>query len=726
MYKTKLDDETSTAAQLRLRCDGVALASAAIESLPAGTEFLLELEFQGTVIKGYLDGKLMIMHDTVNDATKYESGYAGIRRQDTTGYTTTFDDFAVSALLDMELPVGHYYYNEFAESATLVEEGWSSDTVITKQDETLSLTAGNAAYLTGVTRSARWMDYIVESDVKLVSGTATTGTAGLAVRATDDTNTGYEFKMVYDNGTTSVVLCKNGETDAVLGTYYLPFELDTLYKMTVSVCGNNIMCWFRDTLVFDYIDTDNAYLRGYTGVCSSEDTNGMNSVYDNYAVKEYVEPETVYPEGYFYFNDFQSSKDLTKEGWRSNGTKVDGAYVLPGTTFNYLTNIEGSSEWSDYVVEADVMINDDGTVPQYASIVARSTNLVYNGYEYRIVKDGNGTWLWLYKRGADGGKINGNTYKFQISVTPGEYNHMKLVLNGAEIICYFNGIRYFHMTDENPYLTGYVGLRSPAGTATQSYDNFGVRKVLKTDLAEQSVLTKGEGDIWFYDDFRGEDSLTDRGWNTDSMDIHDGAVKVYKRFYVNGIEGSEKWTDYEVSAVIRVDKQAGLIGTSTGGWGAICARSLSDATGYEFGIATPESATAFLRLYDRVANKTTDDKSFVITEGEHLLRMKCIGNEISCYYDDELVFVVQSDSSKAGYAGLRASGYNTYYKEFTVRTASKTNQILPGTTVSPQTGDSLGNVVNVAKVLFMVSAVGLIATIVYKKKIEEETNYEKR
>ena len=732
VYKTNLSHE---GAYLRLRCDGTTLEEATIENLPVGTEFLLELEFNGTIIKGYLDGILMITHDISDDATKYTSGYAGIRRQDKTGYTTTFDNFIVSSMLDMEMPDEHFYYNAFSADTSLIAEGWNSDTVLRKQEGKLLLNAGESAYLSNVTRSERWMDYIVESDVTLVSGTASAGSAGLVLRATDTANTGYEFKMKYDNGTTSVVLCKKGAmsgamrtseaTETVLGTYYISFDLDTSYRMTVGVCGNNIMCWFGETLVFDYIDTDNAYLRGYTGVCSSKDTE-MSSMYDNYAVREYVEPETVYPEGYLYYNTFQTSKSLVSEGWRNEGTKTDGAYVLSGTAFNYLTNVEGSAEWTDYVVEADVMINDDGTLPQYASIVGRSTNIIYNGYEYRLMNDENGTYLWLYKRGTTDTTINGKTYKFQIAVIPGEYNHMKMVLNGPEIICYFNGVKYFHVEDKDPYLTGYTGVRSPAGTATQSYDNYAVREIRDTDLSEQSVLQKGEGEVWFYDDFTGEDTFTDRGWNTDNMEMHDGAVKVYSRFYVNGIEDCESWTDYEVSAIVRVDKKAGVIGDAINGMASICARTLSSNTGYEFGILTAENSTSFLRFHDRATDQKTDDKSFVITEGEHLLRMACIGNEIYCYYDNELVFLVQSNSCSAGYAGLRASGYNTYYKEFTVKEADLKNQLRPGTIHSPQTGDSNGWIVNVAKVTLVVSAMGMIATIVYKRKTEEESYHEKK
>ena len=489
-------------------------------------------------------------------------------------------------------------------------------------------------------------------------------------------------------------------------------------------------------MTYDTKDDATKYTSGYAGIRKLQ-TTGRNVTFDDFRVSVLtdeqpqppVEEPEGYPEGYYYFNDFESDKKLNQEGFDSNGTKENGVYVLNGTAYNYLTKVEGSSDWTDYVVEADVMINDDGTLPQYASIVARSTNKAQSGYEYRIVHDKTGTYIQLYKRGVTSGLINGEPYKFNVSVIQGEYNHMKMVVKGAEIICYFNGIRFFQVTDAEPYLTGYAGVRSPAGTATQNYDNLGVREVLESDLARETVLEKGEGDTWFYDNFRGEDALTDRGWNTNDMEIRNGAVDVIGRLYVDGLKGCEKWADYEVSAIVTVDKTSGLRLDAAEGQATICARTLSKDTGYEFGIATPETSAPFLRLRDRVTGTKWEDTSIAITEGPHTLRMVCLGKEITCYYDEQLVFAVQSDSNAAGYAGMRASGYAAYYQNFRVGKATVGSNVITGDsngqTVSPVTGDSFGPIANISFVTFLLSTVGLIITILYARKNKQEESLRK-
>lgn len=94
---------TATNATLRLRCDGTELVSKNVTCPEVDTSFILRLEFDGTVIKGYLNDGDEITYDTVNDTTKYASGYAGIRKQNSTGYTTSFDNFKVYTI--QEVPV---------------------------------------------------------------------------------------------------------------------------------------------------------------------------------------------------------------------------------------------------------------------------------------------------------------------------------------------------------------------------------------------------------------------------------------------------------------------------------------------------------------------------------------------------------------------------------------------------------------------------------------------
>ena len=85
-----------TEAILKLKTGSKTLyTTEAIQSVLKDIPHTLRMEFQGTLIKCYLNGNLVISYDTVNDDTKYTSGYAGIKKIETTGRTVSFDDFKV-------------------------------------------------------------------------------------------------------------------------------------------------------------------------------------------------------------------------------------------------------------------------------------------------------------------------------------------------------------------------------------------------------------------------------------------------------------------------------------------------------------------------------------------------------------------------------------------------------------------------------------------------------
>lgn len=930
VLKSKVSDAGAT---IQLRCDKKVLEETTIESLPNDVAFTLKLEFRGTKLYGYLNNKLMVSKDTADDEVKYASGWAGIRKPDSNGMGVLYDDFIVSEIVPGTYPEGYLYHTNFEEAVLAEAEdpfgaiGFISTSKNKIENKEVQLAAGGRAYLTKVVGSLDWEDYTVEAKVQIIkneSDTATKGNAGIIARSSNENQDGYEFSMNYSGSTRKVTLTKrNGETSA-LGEEAYPFEFNKYYTLTMTVQGDNIMCYINDELVFDvedkdaetyatgyagfrstgqtadkgylngkiddfsvrtyqapevvypdgyfyfndfetnarlknegwysdngvkadgvytidaktynyltgvkdssswtdYVveadvmiiddgttsqyaaiagrttnktnegyelrlikedtgntvlrlykrgissgkindkvnkvnvtweegkmnqlkmvfkgadiycyyngeivfeitDNDNPYLTGYAGIHAA--TGTAKSSYDNFAVRE-IQPtdypaDAVYPDGYLYYNDFSALRAMNKEGWRSAGDKINGAYVLEGGKYNYLTNVEGSKEWADYVVEAEVILYDNGEVPQYTAIGARSKNLNKEGYEFRLIKqdDGN-TVVRLYKRGIDSGKINDKVNKINVSVIPNEKHNMKMVVEGATITCYFDGVKMFEVTDKNdPYLTGYAGVHSADGDADSSFEYFAVRQIGAEDVVKDAVIQKQDGDIWFFDNFLGEESMTERGWNSDKVAIRNGAALITTRVVADKIQGADKWTDYEVSAIVYVDKEAGMTSeTASSGAAAVVARSLSSTTGYEFGIISSPTATSYLRLLDRKTGvNLAEDKTTKITAGEHELRMVCIGKEIYCYFDESLVFAVQSDSATAGYAGMRASNFNTYYKDFTVRKARPiTTTILPSGPVSPVTGDigMNGAVIYAAALVLSLSMIGLVVTATYSRK----------
>lgn len=924
------EQPTDKGATLRLRRDGDKniLKEVTIETLSNDTAFEVKLEFRGTMLYGYLNNKVALTYDTADNDVKYSKGWAGLRKSSETGMDVIYDDFIVSEIVPSTYPTGYLYYNNFDQESTLEEAGIVGTKTNTIKGDAYNMGAGSYGYLSNVVDALYWEDYTVEADVQIVKtseDTATKGYAGIVARSTDGKNEGYEYRIYYNNGSTRLELAKRNGTPSELGKRtidFTNFELNKYYKMTMTVHGNNIMCWFGDTLVFDVEDTDDkTYSTGYAGMRSTGNASNLSAKVDNFSVREYQPPVITYPQGYFYCNDFETNLRLKNEGWSKDGTKKGGVYILDGSSNNYLTGVNGSKNWTDYVVEADVMLNDDGTVPQYGGIVGRATGERTNGYELVLIKetggntvvrlykrgvgsgkindlvnktkvtlepgkmntlkmvlkgsdiicyfngelvfevtdndpylkgyagvisadgetkstyddyavreiqptdlpadasypDGylyyndfssardlakegwkstgtkkngvyqlngssynyltkvegsanwadyvveaevvlhdNGTYpqytaiatrsngyrdkaddavgyemcliaedadntvVRLYKRGVDSGKINGLVNKINVSVVPNEAHKMKMVVQGTKITCYFDGVKLLEVTDkENPYMTGCAGVLSATGSANSSFDTFAVREIGANDIVKDPVIKKQDGDIWFYDDFTGEESMTERGWNTDKVSIYDSSALVKTRIVIDGVEDSDTWRDYEVSAKIFVDKEAGMYNDNSTGVGAICARTVSSTTGYEFGILASPTGASYLRLLNRATGENiAEDKKTPVTAGEHTLRMVCIGDEIYCYMDDSLVFAVKDKTAANGYAGMRASGYNVYYKNFTVRKARPVSTILPSGPVSPATGDTIVHttVIYFAAAILSLSVLGFVVTTFYSKK----------
>lgn len=711
-----------------------AINYATADRIAAGTKINVKLEFNETQVAGYLNGTKVVAATMAS--TDVAAGYVGIHTKvddsQGGGVDVTFDNFKVNEYYSMTDQENYYYYNDFdSDTYTIAQEGWTGS--VSKSNGAMVLPASKNGFLTNVEGSSSWTDYIVETQVKLKSDKgAATGQTGIVVRSTSGVDSGYELRMRWvNNGSTmDLRLRKLGES-GFADTYAkkIAIELDQLYNLSIAVCDNHIMCWFgkdgqEAESVFDVYDEDDPFLSGYAGVWAASSSKYLDSEYNYFHVRPYVEPEVVYPDGYLYYNDFESVRALNKEGWSNTGTKTEGVFVLEKeegkNASNYLTGVSGSSEWTDYVVEADVML-PEGDGLAYSSIAARVSKEGANGYEFRIVRESGKTYLELYKRGITGGKINGEDYTMDMPVIANVMNQMKMVVQDSRVLCYFNGMKVFDVIDtygdDKVYDKGFVGVMTPkTGTNNTHYDNFAVRDVLPTDIVEEDTLQKPNGNVWFYDDFTDDNAFTDRGWHTDVVEVYNSSVNLNGRLLINGIEGTENWTDYEVEGIVFVDKEAGAIGDVTLGMACVCART-AGANAYEFGILTPEDSKPYLRLYNRYTGKVlAQDTSKVISDGDHKITMVCTGNTISCYLDDEFVFSAQSDSASAGFAAIRSSGFPTYWKSVTVRAVTPRNTLVLPTVTSPTTGQTMNMMATISLAVFVISALGLVVTLEYKRK----------
>lgn len=709
-------------------------------------KYSLKLVVIGNRLILYCNG--LLIDDFTDDSSPYLAGRAGIR---SANISSEYDNFIVRDYLDADFPSGGgdggeesddvLFSDDFQDVGTMVENGWRNNSG-TKQDGVYILNAASSNYANNINGSGGWTDYVVESDVMLNQGEISAlYCASIVARSTNFASNGYEFGICETvDGDTYVRLYKRGVSAGVINGETLmsviEIERGKAYKLKMIVDGSRIVCFFEGTKVFDIID-EAPFANGYIGIrLVGNAATTLPATYDNVIARKINADDRASMDSgegdgggeesddiTLFADDFEDSSSMLENGWKSSaGSKGEGVFTLDPGTAAYV-NVNGSSKWTDYVVQADVALNS-GELKSLtsAAVVARSSG-TSDGYEYGICETvEGGTYLRLYKRGSSGGKINGNIYNFNMSVAREEYCNMKMVVIENRIICYFNGMKVFDVTDKDgAFVAGSVGIRSagtPANVVGSKYDNFLVRKIVAGDITEDKGIDKNSGAVWFSDNFNAESALSDRGWGTDTPEIADGKVVINGSMYTSGINGASSWSDYEVSAKVIVDRAGGLIGEATLGWAAICTRSGGASSGYEYGIITPSSGAAYLRLYDRKNKENIDiNKNSAISEGEHILKMSCEDSVLRCYLDGELVFLTTNTVNSFGYAGIRASGYRTSFDDFTVgevtaETILDHESEMDEPIKSPVTGIIESPVKLITAVVFLVSFVGFAVTVV--------------
>lgn len=646
----------------------------------------------------------------------------------------TYDNFTVSQ------PAADPEFNDdFEDGDNPTKKGWNySSTYGTKANGKFTLNPGKMMYTMNVSGSTTWGDYALEGDVKLAEGTNTSTVAARIVsHATTVANNGYEFGLTVESAKSYLQLYKRGVSGGKINGKDMKFDFDvqkgTVYHLKLIISGSRIIAYCDDEQIFDVVDTSDPYTVGFAGIRSVG--SELAAEFDNVVVRKVVADDLkyVYPEGYYYSDDFLTDTSLINLGWKSEIGAKDtktGILKFPENTSNYLTGITDSDKWDNYTVEAKIALAEgEFTKNSAARIVARSTNTASNGYEYGVMMEAESkfTYLQLYKRGVSGGKINGLTYTFNVTALQGEYHDYKMVLSGNQIICYFDGMKVFNVIDESePFTNGYAGVRSIGTTASSIgflVDSIDVRETVSDDIVIDEKLKQMSDTVWIEDNFNAESALSDRGWSTDEVSVLNGKVSVIGAAYTSEIQDASNWTDYEVSADVIIDKTGGLAEGVTVGNASICIRSHGTTTGYEYGIISRESGVPALRLYDRKNATTIASVSKPLSDGTHTLRITCLGNLIRCYCDGELVINVNNDVAKDGYAGIRASGFTTYYDNFKVGLISKEESGPEinnnGEKESPLTGIPAVVYKVIAPVLFIVSLLSLIAlffAVFYNKK----------
>ena len=685
-------------------------------------------------------------------------GRAAIFKNHTSG-GVSFDNFKAVPYEEPQEPVdpNAFLTDKFNDDKNMTENGWQNDSSGTKASGVYTLNATKSNYVSGVTDAATWTDYAVTAKVKTGIDALPTDDSSnivsIVARTTSNAAQGYEFRICADKNGTYYRLYKrgpaggkiNGETPEL----HKDIDLTQTHNLKIIVMGARVLCYNGDELIFDITDNyeDNVeYSAGYAGVRAPVGTG----IYDDFIVRKITDEEKAaiealtpptpptppeeeeedLPENILYQDDFESSKTMAQEGWNASsetGTKANGVFTVNSGKATYLTGVTDSDKWDDYVIEGDIGYNS-GTATDVTSItnlVVRSTQTTTNGYEFGIRYNADGTTeIRLYKRRPANSTLKAMELTLPYAVLPDTLYHAKLVVLGDRLIGYFNGIKMFDVIDNEAYMEGYAGIRNAGSGYTSNFDNITVRKILTSDIVEDKRIDKLKVDVGLQDDFNDETSLTERGWDNDAAEFTGGAVTLVRTsnsMYISGVDGAEKWTDYTVSADVTIDKSQGLFADQTMGATWISARSTKlKSSGYEFGIMSYQSGKTNLRLFDRTDNEEIMViDSYNVTEGTHQLKMIVQANTIRCYFDGELVMTATDDTNKAGYAGLRASGYVANYDNFRVsaiKEEQKLDIVTPETEETPKspvTGVARAVCTVVAPISFALSLLALVISAVW-------------
>ena len=376
----------------------------------------------------------------------------------------------------------------------LTDNGWEnvSKTTVTLSDEKLYLIGNQEGlYATEVTGSDAWSDYTVKADVMMTSDgkSATTNVATLVARSTG-LKDGYEWSLcVNKDGTSYVRLYDRAATKQLMKVDY-PVDLNEVYTLKLTVVGNSIKGYVNGEKIIE--TTADTCLKGTVGLRR----NGYGVYYDNLIVtlpEEDAPVPDVTKQQIWFTDTFEDESTMTERGWNMDGTIKNGKLVLTHKNPTaFLTQISGSSGWTDYTAKADITVVESDEISSVnnsvSALIVRSTS-GSTGYEFGVsimASDDKGGFR-LYNRTTQ--ETLASTK--DVVAERGKTYQLTTVVEGNRILCFVDGKLVFDVTDtKNSNPSGYVGLRTVGYSG--AYDNIIVRKV--TDVDRKEIISDSNSD----------------------------------------------------------------------------------------------------------------------------------------------------------------------------------------------------------------------------------------
>lgn len=689
----------------------------------------LKVEVVGNTMYCYAgDGEEPIITKEVTGVTEL-TGSIGIR---TSGSNAIYDNLTVVPYVENDDDGGGEVpgpnepetealpFTEDFEDAQRVKERWDKgDTITITEGAAVLNGAVDKLYLTNLEDATAWTNYVYEADVTLTDiaiGSSATKVAAIVVGTTGSSN-GYEFGLLYNEkwGWYEGRLMNRSDTSDSISEK-CKFELNKAARLKVEVLGTTIKCYVNNVLVVEK-EVENE-VTGSIGIR----TSGSEAIYDNISVKTYVDnTETaVMP----FVENFDNTEKIINR-WNNGGivTIQDETAILDENATNlYLTKVKGAEEWTDYTLEASVLMTETAisSVKSKSAFLVAAANDANKGYEFGIVYNPvvkPNYQVRLYDR-VTGTTLATEEYDFLYNVPM----QLKMVISDNYIVGYVDGEQVIkYQVKEVTELRGTVGI-GVTGNAGQ-FDDLLVT-AFKGKITEDVVKapTADKNGIYYADDFNTPVYTRDCKWEKQALDISENQTVVSGDIgiqYLTGDAGFYLLEDYAVAAEVSVSAEND-IGVRTA-VGSVVARTTGSKTGYEFSLCYSEKGN-YVRLYDRTTAKELAYNEEVDIElgKQYLLTMVCEGNSITCYLDNEKVLSVVDKSNRAGTAGFRTIG-TVYYDDLVVAVPEYASHL--GWVSSPSTGD--GNK-KVLPILWGLATVSLLtAVVVWNQQVKKRSKEER-
>ena len=535
--------------------------------------------------------------------------------------------------------------------------------------------------------SANWVDYVVEADITVTDLNKDNGGIMFRAREFDDGPDGFRGYYVgigrigSPSNKRPGVMVGFGNVNSWHDLRLVDKDLDgetidivqgQKYTLKVVVYGSRFAVYLDNKLVYVY-EGEELFGKGTIGVRSYETPMVVHDVRVRAIIEDdlrvFAEEEETAVVLYEGFNDLSGMEQDWQKYDPDNKVHIEEAkiWLEDSPKMKAVLDLEGSADWTDYVVETDIEV---------AALDKNNGGIIFRARDFDDGPDGfRGYYVGIGKvhdrPGLMLGWGNVNSWNDiqrvyedvagnPITIEANQRYKLKVTVYGSRFAVYLDNELVYVYEGEDRFGKGTVGIRSYETPIT--VHDLSVRSIIGADLdvfaSEVDIPEPPEdGDeeetLNFTEDFANDDRWTKIG-NTGLISLQDGALHLGNSDNVKATAGDDAWSDFVYSAQIKLGARgaygnAGMIFRTTGE--AAGANGYHgyyfgiDASGYQVGKASGE-VWAELQKADYPLDAAT----------VHELKVIAYQDIFVFYIDGEQVYMLRDSDHGKGKIGVR--GYN--------------------------------------------------------------------